>query len=171
MGYTHYWSFNKAPRGLAKKTEKDYQLALKECAQIVHAYQVVAEDAARLSGYTAHTKIGEYGGLEVNGKGGKAHEPFTMPEHYSQGGSSFCKTARKPYDVVVTACLAVLRDRLGNRFSVSSDGYSDDWEAGITLASLVLKRKITNPIQRQYKYATDTSASVRTFLGGKNGSL
>ncbi len=39
------------------------------------------------------------------------------PQHFS-----FCKTARKPYDVVVVACLIALSSVFGSRVEISSDG-------------------------------------------------
>jgi hypothetical protein len=37
----------------------------------------------------------------------------------------FCKTARKPYDLPVCACLIVLQHYFGDQFRVSSDGGID----------------------------------------------
>ena len=145
MGYTHYWEFKPPKKGQADKTEALYQSALKDCARIVKAYYAVN---GGLSGFTAHTPIGKYGGLKVNGKGDEAHEDFSLREHFKQNleedAWNFCKTARKPYDVVVVACLIVLKYRLGDRFEVSSDGYSDDWQDGLRLAKNILKLKGLN---------------------------
>lgn len=141
MGYTHYWYINPA-KGKAKEIEAAYQRAIRDCQRIAHYYQKNAEDWARLSGYTAHCSVGSYGGLMVNGKGEEAHEPFIMREHFSQNDGGFCKTARKPYDMVVVACLAVLKHRLKGAFEVSSDGYAEDHEAGIALAQHVTGLKI-----------------------------
>jgi hypothetical protein len=144
MGYTHYWNFAKAPKGKASETEAAYQAALIECQRIVKAYY---RENGGLSGYTAHAKTGQYGGLNVNGKGDDAHETFAMREHFSENdGFGFCKTARKPYDVVVTACLAVLAYRLPGLVTVSSDGRPKDWTEGVALARKVLRRKVPNPI-------------------------
>lgn len=162
MGYTHYWQFKKPKKGTADKTEKTYQSTIKECAKIVKAYYAVN---GGLSGFTAHTPIGKYGGLQVNGKGDDAHEEFSMREHYRQNFEgdpfdrcTFCKTARKPYDIVVVACLIVLKHRLKDLIVVSSDGYTDDWKEGLRLAKNVLKLKnlsIPKTI-REYQGATAT---------------
>lgn len=141
MGYTHYWGF-KLQKGQAKQTEVAYQKAIKECHKIVVAYY---KEYGGLSGYTAHSTPGQYGGLNVNGKGEDGHETFSMREHFRQnlepGNWNFCKTARKPYDLVVTACLIVLKHRLGDAFSVSSDGYKHEWIEGLQYARKVLKLK------------------------------
>lgn len=156
MGYTHYWSFKPAKKGTAKQVEIKYQKALQECAKVAREYnKQCAENGLtneRLSGYTAHSKSGEYGGLQINGKADLAHEEFTLREHYSENESDFCKTARKPYDIVVVACLAILKYRLGELIDIGSDGYNDDWNAGVDLARRITKRAIQNPIQKVYQY-------------------
>ena len=128
---------------------KKYQQAIKECTKIAQYYNKKCKelglDDERLSGYTAFSR--DYGGIGLNGKGDNAHEEFTMREHFTENEPNFCKTARKPYDVVVTACLAVLKYRLGEFFNVSSDGRSDDWTNGVELARKVLRRKVPNPIK------------------------
>jgi len=139
MGYTHYWTMKKAKRGQSAQLENDYQRAVLACAKIAKAYY---KDIGGLSGYTAHTALGAYGGIELNGKGDDAHEPFILREHYSETRElDFCKTARKPYDVVVTACLIALKYHLGDNIEISSDGNCCDWVEGLELAKRVLKRK------------------------------
>lgn len=150
MGYTHYWDFTPPKRGETAKIEKAYQKAIKECATIARTYY---KANGGLSGFSAHTEPGKYGGLKINGKGDDMHEDFIMREHFKQNlehhlhpGFSFCKTARKPYDIVVVACLIVLANRLPKNIRVDSDGYSDDWQDGLELAQRVLKnKKLTIP--------------------------
>ena len=60
--------------------------------------------------------------------------------------TGFCKTAYKPYDIVVTACLVILQYRLGDAIQVSSDGGAVDWVAGVNLARSVIRCKVPNPI-------------------------
>lgn len=164
MGYTHYFQFKKpAPiKGNADAAETAYKKAIAECAKIARVYNAECKnaglDADRLSGFSAHTKPGKYGGLLINGKQENAFEPFCVPEHFRQNfensdGFGFCKTNRLPYDTVVTACLAVLAYRLGNLIAVSSDGKPDDWSAGVALAQRVTRRKIQNPITKPAKRA------------------
>ena len=144
MGYTHYWTFRSPAKGQAKSVEKAYQQAIKECSKIAKAYQKDALGYERLSGYTAHAPSWSYGGLHINGKSELAHENFTMREHFKQNlgwRNNFCKTAQKPYDVVVVACLIVLKHRLGKYFEVESDGLQHDWQTGLELAKQVLKLK------------------------------
>jgi len=154
MGYTHYWTFQKPAKGDARKVELAYVKAISECAKLARAWNAEhvkgsIDDADRLSGYAAHAPANWYGGIELNGKGNNAHETFTLREHYNQNlddAFNFCKTARKPYDTVVTACLSVLKYRLGNLIEISSDGDAEDWDAGVAFARRVLKRAIPNPL-------------------------
>jgi len=150
MGYTHYWSFNKLKGITAAELETKYLQALAECNRVARhwnteiAVKGSSLDSHRLSGFSAHTD--KYGGFEINGKGDNAHETFSLREHFSENEPSFCKTARKPYDTVVTACLAVLKYRLGDAIDVTSDGTADDWADGVILARHVLSRAIPNPM-------------------------
>lgn len=140
MGYTHYWTFKKPAKGQTAKIEAKYQLAIKQCNKIIKAYSA---EFGGLSGYSAHAK--GYGGLHVNGSRENAHEDFSIREHFSQNDTgNFCKTAQKPYDVVVVACLIVLKHYLQDNIQVDSDGEKSDWIDGLNLATKVLKLKTLN---------------------------
>lgn len=154
MGYTHYWSFNKPKGSKIKDLDKQYKRALRDCARIAlfwNASQSLhGHNSARLSGYTAHSNIGQYGGLKLNGKGEQAHEDFSMREHFKDAlkdNRGFCKTARKPYDAVIVACLIVLKARLGNAIELGTDGNAYDWQEGVRLAELALRRPFVNYIR------------------------
>jgi hypothetical protein len=171
MGYTHYWEFRIPKRTEINSVEANYQRAIKDCSKIVKTYY---QANGGLSGFTAHTPIGQYGGLKVNGKGEEGHEDFTLREYFKQNlegdAFNFCKTAQKPYDVVVVACLIVLKARLGKHFEVSSDGYSKDWEEGLNLAQRILKVKTLRIPEsiREYQGATRTQEPrFKVIKGGK----
>lgn len=159
MGYTHYWTFQKPKRGQASQNEKNYQLAIRQCQRMIRALnaELKREDEknpSRLSGYSVHTKVTQYGGLFFNGTAELGHEPFVLREHFSQNESfNFCKTAQKPYDLAVTACLIVLKHYLGETIDVSSDGQGEDWTDGLTLAKRLTKIKgLVNPIAEKQKF-------------------
>ena len=86
-------------------------------------------------------------GLAFNGLGDDGHETFLLSKFAQQCEFNFCKTACKPYDSVVTACLVALKDRLGDDVDVSSDGDTDDWAAGMVIAADILDRCFVNPIK------------------------
>jgi hypothetical protein len=151
MGYTHYWTFKKAPRGTAAQTEKVYQKAIKECTKVIRDY---SETFGGLSGYSAHSDT--YGGVLVNGSERVGQcEPLVLREHFSQNEAfNFCKTGQYPYDTVVTACLIILKHRLGSCIDVTSDGRADNWNDGLILVQKVLglkKVQIPDTIRKNEK--------------------
>lgn len=152
MGYTHYWHFN-VTKKKAAEVEKTFQKAVKAIQKAARIYQNAAIGDDRLSGYTANTKIGSYGGIKINGKGDNMHEDFTLREHFNQnlGSGDFCKTANKPYDTAVVAALILLKHYLGSSFSCSSDGDIKDWYTGLELARKVCpSAKIPSSIRGGY---------------------
>jgi hypothetical protein len=120
MGYTHY--FTKAG------TSIDDSLR----------FEMFARGARTIIDYAKkydHIKIGE---LEIsdevvtfNGVGEDSHETFYWAIDGS--GFNFCKTAYKPYDAVVTACLIHLKDVYGDLVDIGSDGQWSDWTLGARL--------------------------------------
>ena len=157
MGYTHYWTF-KEPlkiKGEASRVEAQHQLAVRQCHRIIlawnkHAKSIDLKHPNRLSGFSAHTKLRQYGGLDFNGTGDLGHENFSLREHYKQNleeSFNFCKTAHKPYDAVVVACLITLKYYLGDLIQVDSDGDKSDWVNGLELARSVLRiKKLQIPV-------------------------
>ncbi len=139
MGYTHYWSFKAPKRGTTAKVAKAYAKAILQCQTVIRAYSVAN---GGIAGFAAHTKPGTYGGLDINGSREDGHENFLLREHFKQNDlQNFCKTAAKPYDILVVACLCILKHNLGDNIDVASDGDSTDWLAGLELARRVLKLK------------------------------
>lgn len=141
MGYTHYW---RQVRDLTE-TEWDDLIA-------------VTKDIMWRSGVELADPMGNVLGGEVisskeiafNGIAEDSHESFVlnrvMRELYDYekgmmqedpGVFDFCKTARKPYDTVVTAVLIAAVAITGDAYVVSSDGYAEDWEEGMQLLDRV----------------------------------
>lgn len=138
MGYTHYW------RELKTVDESEYRVALGEIRALIAASPVPLFggdgcDSPEVEGY-----------ISFNGDASKGedHETFYLETSAVQNGDfEFCKTAYKPYDLMVTAALAVLADRCRG-VQVSSDGNNEDWKAGVKFASKTLGRIIRNPIRK-----------------------
>lgn len=89
-----------------------------------------------------------------NGKGvDLSHETFYwagIPEQseWRKGEShyfSFCKTAMKPYDAVVTAILIRAKTIYGSCVEISSDGEWQEWQAGRDLYEAVFGEVAPNP--------------------------
>ena len=78
--------------------------------------------------------------------GSCAHETFMITQHedqvpWRQGEDwlfSFCKTAYKPYDLLVTACLIIYKQYYGEQVHISSDGKSRDWDDARRICQHVL---------------------------------
>ena len=89
-------------------------------------------------------------GIYTNGIGDDGHETLFIPSVLTLGDFEFCKTARKPYDLIVTAVYATLAHIGGvDCVEVSSDGCSEDWVEGCDLASEILGQTIPNPIEER----------------------
>lgn len=80
------------------------------------------------------------------------HETFALDlfesspmyrENYDmeKGVFGFCKTARKPYDLVVCVSLLIIKEHLKEDFGFSSDGGVDDWGHALSLYSKLFNRK------------------------------
>lgn len=149
MGYTHYWR--------TRMTTDPQKLAAAhwDVVQIVRASKV---PLANGHGDVGSEPIISEGVVIFNGVGDDAHETFSWPPNFtdrfpdhSKGetwetpvrtgelicmpdesgfGFEFCKTARKPYDAVVTACLIAVKRHLGDDVEVSSDGTEDEFMNG-----------------------------------------
>ena len=140
MGYTHHWDWGK-PKERSPESKKAYNLAKKDIIKIIKANMNI------LANGIGEHKSKPYIADEIifNGIGDNAHESFFIPDSLKKYmRSDFCKTAQKEYDIVVVACLAVLKDHLQDIINIS--GQRDKWHKGVQMASEALKREIKNPI-------------------------
>jgi len=147
MGYTHYWEFNSDYLKDGTVADK-YLQAIKLCNRVI---KYAKAKVVNLAGYNAHMKGNKYPGIKLNGVKDEGHEWFIMRETFEEaakGDINFCKTARKEYDAIVVACLAILKYKLKDAIKVSSDGDESDWEYGTNLARQVCRIKnLTNPMK------------------------
>jgi hypothetical protein len=132
-GYTHYWTWKVAP------DQPRLQRAIGEMNRLVEAKRSILDIERADEDAAAPDKI------FFNGVGDGAHEPFVFP---GKIGWQFVKTAMKPYDVVVTACLIVARDHFTrDELAISSDGTWDAWRGGRDLYIQVLERQPNDPLE------------------------
>jgi len=82
--------------------------------------------------------------IRFNGYGADAHETFYW--NINESGFNFCKTARKPYDAVITACLIHLKECYGSAVNIGSDGYWSEWSDGARLYRNALGLTAENPM-------------------------
>lgn len=167
MGYTHYW------KKVGAIDEKRYKLALSKIRKLIELHKDNIPAGNTAGGYYSdclNERLGDCGGdnpvskadyiddICINGLGDMSHETFFLPVNgFDLEEFQFCKTARKPYDVIVVACLVILKHYLGNSFKFSSDGDDLELEEGFNLARTVLKSikplgYTTIKGKKQYKY-------------------
>lgn len=142
MGYTHYWK-------LKAEYNNFYDDAIKDILKIVENHKDILE----------FEKTEEY--ISFNGKNESCENMVfyfdikRRKTNYSKPDNdgfyfNFVKTRRREYDKIVTACLTVLFNYMGEECPISSDGYREDWEEGLKIAEKVLEDSFVNPIGRVY---------------------
>ena len=143
MGYTHYWT-----------QTRDFTRT--EWAQIREDFEALLKDVQHVQGIPLANGNGDLGTspevtdqkIWFNGAGDDSHETFCLnrvrpprESWQSSRGGDFCKTARKPYDLAVTAALCYLAsvtDPISH--IVSSDGHGRDFLDGLEEARRALPR-------------------------------
>lgn len=138
MGYTHHWTQLRdfAAEEFAEITQD--VLAILTYAEQRHGIAIC--DGAASPG-TRPKVTDAYIAFNGTDLGDLGHEGFAIErsrtleswQRPDQLGWSFCKTARKPYDVAVTAVLCYLASVVRSH-DVSSDGRGADFVAGLALA-------------------------------------
>lgn len=130
MGYTHYWRQNK------KFTQKQWDKFLDTCIKLKDNLPEKTDSAG---GYFSDELL-IIGGNEVdevavfnnemiyfNGQTPDlGHETFCIENNEEPTSFGFCKTDRKPYDLLVCACLIAANKHL--KFKITSDGNVNDWK-------------------------------------------
>lgn len=128
MGYTHYWNVREDTPSRKLIGAAQQMLRVVEATTVpLGAWDGNTEFAPDLNNLID-------GSIRFNGVKEDAHETFIFGamsrEKYLGIGPegwafAFCKTAQKPYDVVVVACLLVAQKELGDAIEISSDAM--DW--------------------------------------------
>lgn len=130
MGYTHYWDLR---RTIDPET---WGFIKSDIGRMMQAAGVkVAGPSGALRSKVQFTDDL----IAFNGVGDDSHESFIFEREAS--GFEFCKTAQKPYDVLVTAALLIIRRYVGSHWiSISSDGERIDWLPAVRLCRKVFDR-------------------------------
>ena len=131
MGYTHYW-YTKGEEPLEKFDEY-----AKDCEQLCNHFMQTTNHIIRDYDGTGHPEFSK-DKVAFNGDRhmDRGHESFVMRAKPSD--FDFCKTARKPYDLLVQACLVVLKHKYGSRVRINSDGDLSEWQDAMAMVSEVL---------------------------------
>ena len=144
MGYTHYWSISgkEIPPAAWDAAVEDIKKIWPELNNMGIKIVFDSNDTSLPAEITSEV-------IRFNGARAEGHETFIInrkgpartgkPIRTPAGKRfGFCKTARKPYDVAVCACLIILTYHLPSDFSASSDGYINDWEPALVLTDKIL---------------------------------
>jgi len=108
-GFTHYWDTE--PKDIPEEALVDIRKIVDEHKDIIQ-YESDIKDKP----------IVNKNEIIFNGIGRNGHETFWY--NTRKEGFGFCKTARKPYDIVVCKVLLVLEAHMG--INLRSDGFSND---------------------------------------------
>jgi hypothetical protein len=144
MGYTHYWTQQR------DFSDQEWTDACQHIEAITGRAQA---NGVRLAKEYDEPDAKPFFGpdhLQFNGVGENGHETFWITrvmgrEPRYQGDNpawAFCKTAYKPYDIVVTAALCYLAT-VAKTHAVTSDGEPDEWQPGLALAQTALPQFAT----------------------------
>jgi hypothetical protein len=149
MGYTHYWTraegLNHSPEqwkkfvAACKKLHKnmpehslssggEYEndpLVLNGCWKYEKP-QLTQEHILFNGGNTYPRKKLNDEWIDTGGPQSLGHETFYITRNFLSDTFNFCKTARKPYDLMVQACL-ILYKYYFPEVKISSDGDKEDW--------------------------------------------
>ena len=151
MGYTHYWDTKLS--GIPKTNcDAICEDAKKLLANLpAHAGASYSTDPLAIAWEDDSDKPPDISAslIRFNGKhGGRdlGHETFYLErkpklEDYQKGDPecfAFCKTARKPYDLVVCGVLLVVAKRASEYVRISSDGEKADWLPAVEWVRSVL---------------------------------
>ena len=124
MGYTHYWDIKKdnLSANAFKKIKKDVDLILVALGDMINF------------DYNCDNSV-----IDFNGKFDEAHENFYLQKGINKW--SFCKTARKPYDLAVCLALLCLKYHVEDS-NVSSDGDNEEWAKPINLFKQLFPERV-----------------------------
>jgi hypothetical protein len=144
MGYTHYWVYSpdKAGTNNARKNFKKVSALVAEAYTTIkrkpdshsgqHGNAYADKDCIICGGFGEEKPIINESEIWFNGEAASDtdHETFHLMWWSSTGcDNSFCKTARKPYDLLVCFTLMALDCCFADAevFRYSSDGDEHDW--------------------------------------------
>jgi hypothetical protein len=142
MGYTHYWK-----KSLVLDQDK-FNAFVEDCREICNL--ATKEYDINICGWDGEGKpefTPDFVSLNGDHSKDDGCETFRFTsieelQYANEYGLVFgcTKTARNPYDIVVTACLVAAKYHFGNDVYISSDGEGEEntWSDGFMLASAIL---------------------------------
>lgn len=132
MGYTHYWTYNPKAIKDTEELRRKFRVAVQTIDQ-AHKLIKKRKYCTIRGGLGKGSPMMNESQVWFNGdeKTGMDHETFEI-KWYPEGGivRDFCKTNRKPYDILVCVSLLAFKRAFDDSdvFTFSSDGDESDWE-------------------------------------------
>jgi len=132
MGYTHYWTYNPNEILDTEELRRKFRVAVQTIDQAhkkikKKKYCIICGGLGQGSPMINESEVWFNG----DAKTGTDHETFGI-RWFPSGGEvkGFCKTNRKPYDILVCVSLLAFKHAFNDPdvFSFSSDGDNADWE-------------------------------------------
>jgi hypothetical protein len=131
MGYTHYWTYQPNNMLDTETLRRCFRVAVETINQ-AHKLIKKRKHCIIRGGLGKGSPMINESEVWFNGddKTGMSHETFGI-RWFPSGGEvkGFCKTARKPYDILVCVSLLAFKHAFNDSdvFSFSSDGDNADW--------------------------------------------
>lgn len=135
MGYTHYWTFKKAPKNIEDGKKK-----------FAKAVTLFKRGLRMMKGIELADGYGKGGPIITdekvcfNGVAPLDYETCYMTTENK--GFDFCKTGHRPYDPAVCLLLLCMANEFGDDFEYSSDGDIESGEEGWAEAKRVFEEII-----------------------------
>jgi hypothetical protein len=134
MGYTHYWNYNPDAIEDTEKLRKMFSKASKQIKKFEAWITAYKSEVYNICGGLGEGKpIFNESEVWFNGDSAQSLDHETFRIYWGKRSDSFCKTARKPYDLLVCFALLTFAEIFPKEvFSFSSDGTvaDDEWQVG-----------------------------------------
>lgn len=131
MGYTHYFTQKKQP------TDEQWHQLCQQVTVVVKLIRKMPEYRFSVCDGLGEKKIrlveelftdnGRTIAFNGDARLGLDHETFLLSQKCDTS-FNFCKTARKPYDFLVTAILILVNHHCPDCYRICSDGEKQEWE-------------------------------------------
>lgn len=135
MSYTHYWKSK--PHRCLKASQ--FKILSQQVKQIIERAKL-PDYSIKINVHNLTPKLISFNGWKPNEED---HETFHLDYNEENTDFQFCKTARKPYDTVVTATLIAAHLMSKGKIKISSDGDAEDWLKGFILLARACPEALT----------------------------
>lgn len=130
MGYTHYFEQSEEPE------DAQWQALVADFKHMYASSLITTPLPIQRESDTPGLPHANKVAIIFNGIGEDGYETFCLPK--KDFGFNFCKTANRPYDLVVVATLILVHHHMPHLYSIRSDGTRADWKDGQHLIKTLL---------------------------------